>query len=202
MSSLSILIADDEALTRLDIKEMLQEAGHIVCCEANNGAEAVELARILAPDLAILDVMMPGVDGLDTAMILHSMNIPVLLLTAYSQPNFINRAEKVRVYGYLVKPITERDLLPAIQIAYARWKEMQDVRTKLENTQLELQSQKTIARARAILAEREGVSPSEAHQLLIHQAMNLRITVINLSTQIVNDAKKQYHSLRHIQKNN
>jgi len=190
MSSLSILIADDEALTRLDIKEILQGAGHIVCGEANNGAKAVELAKSLAPDLAILDVMMPGLDGLEVAKILHSMNIPVLLLTAYSQPNFINRAEKVRVYGYLVKPITERDLLPAIQIAYARWKEMQDVRAKLENTQLELQSQKLIARARAILATREGVSPSEAHQLLIHQAMDLRVTVVKRAGQIVNEATK------------
>jgi len=195
MSELSILIADDEALIRLDIKEMLQGAGHIVCGEANNGAKAVELAKSLAPDLAILDVMMPGIDGLEVAKILHSMNIPVLLLTAYSQPNFINRAEKVRVYGYLVKPITERDLLPAIQIAYARWKEMQDVRTKLENTQLELHSQKLIARARSILATREGVSPSEAHQLLIHQAMNLRITVIKRATQIIDEDKNHFKSL-------
>lgn len=190
MSELSILIADDEALIRLDIKEMLQGAGHIVCGEANNGLKAVELAKSLTPDLAILDVMMPGLDGLEVAKILHSMNIPVLLLTAYSQPNFINRAEKVRVYGYLVKPITERDLLPAIQIAYARWKEMQDVRAKLENTQLELQSQKLIARARAILATREGVSPSEAHQLLIHQAMDLRITVVKLATKIIDETTK------------
>ncbi|OLN28319.1 ANTAR domain-containing response regulator [Desulfosporosinus metallidurans] len=189
MSVLSILIADDEALTRLDLKEMLQGAGHIVCGESNNGLKAVELAKSLAPDLAILDVMMPGLDGLETAKIIHSMNIPVLLLTAYSQPNFINRAEKVSVYGYLVKPITERDLLPAIQIAYARWREMQDVRTKLENTQLELQSQKLIARARAILAAREKVSNYDAHQLLIQQAMNLRISVVNLAAQIINQAK-------------
>ena len=190
MSELSILIADDEALIRLDIKEMLQGAGHIVCGEASNGLEAVELAKTLSPDLAILDVMMPGIDGIEVAKILHSMNIPVLLLTAYSQPKFINRAEKVSVYGYLVKPITERDLLPAIQIAYARWREMQGVRAKLENTQLELQSQKLIDRARAILASREGISTYEAHQLLIHQAMDLRITVVKLAAQIVNENPK------------
>jgi len=188
MSALSILIADDEALTRLDIKEMLQGAGHIVCGEANNGAKAVELAKSLAPELAILDVMMPGLDGLEVAKILHSMNIPVLLLTAYSQPKFINRAEKVSVYGYLVKPITERDLLPAIQIAYAQWGEMQDIRVKLENSQMELQSQKIIARARAILAERNGVSDYEAHQLLIHRAMDLRITVVKLANRLVDEA--------------
>lgn len=190
MSELSILIADDEALIRLDIKEMLQGAGHIVCGEANNGLKAVELAKSLAPDLAILDVMMPGLDGLEVAKILHSMNIPVLLLTAYSQSKFINRAEKVSVYGYLVKPITEQDLLPAIQIAYARWREMQDVRSKLETTQQELQSQKLISRAKAILATREGISEYEAHQLLIHQAMNLRITVVKLAAQIVNKATR------------
>lgn len=189
MSVLSILIADDEALTRLDIKEMLQGAGHNVCGEASSGLKAVEIAKSLAPDLAILDVKMPELDGLETANIFHSMNIPVLLLTAYSQRNFINRAEKVSAYGYLVKPITERDLLPAVQIAYARWKEMQDVRIKLEITQTELKSQKLIAHARAILAEREKVSGSEAHQLLIRQAMNLRITVLKLAAQIVNSNK-------------
>ena len=190
MSELSILIADDEALIRLDIKEMLQGAGHIVCGEANNGLKAVELAKSFAPDLAILDVMMPELDGLEVAKILHSMNIPVLLLTAYSQSKFIKRAEKVSVYGYLVKPITERDLLPAIQIAYARWREMQDVRSKLETTQQELHSQKLISRAKAILATLEGISEYEAHQLLIHQAMDLRITVVKLAAQIVNKATK------------
>ena len=190
MSELSILIADDEVLIRLDIKEILQGGGHIVCGEAKNGAKAVELAKSLAPDLAILDVMMPGLDGLEAAKIIHSMNIPVLLLTAYSQPKYINRAEKVSVYGYLVKPITERDLLPAIQIAYARWREMQDIRRKLEHTQHELHSQKLIARARAILAARDGVNDYEAHQLLIHQAMNLRMTVVKLAAQIVNEATK------------
>lgn len=189
MSELSILIADDEALIRLDIKEMLQGAGHIVCGEANNGLKAVELAKSLTPDLAILDVMMPGLDGLEVAKILHSMNIPVLLLTAYSQSKFINRAEKVSVFGYLVKPITERDLLPAIQIAYARWRELHDVRSKLETTQQELRSQKLISRAKAILATNEGISEYEAHQLLIHQAMDLRITVLKLASQIVKTAK-------------
>ena len=190
MSELSILIADDEALIRLDIIEMLQGAGHIVCGEANNGAKAVELAKSFAPDLAILDVMMPGLDGLEVAKIFHLMNIPVLLLTAYSQSNFIDRAEKVSVYGYLVKPITERDLLPAIQIAYARWREMQDVRSKLETTQQELQSQKLISRAKAILATLEGISEYEAHQVLIHQAMDRRITVVKLATEIVNTVTK------------
>jgi response regulator NasT len=191
MSELSILIADDEALIRLDIKEMLEGAGHIVCGEANNGVNAVKLAKSLAPDLAILDVMMPELDGLEAAKILHTINIPVLLLTAYSQPKFINRAEKVNVYGYLVKPITERDLLPAIQIAYARWREMQEVLRKLENTKTELQSQKIIAHARSILAAQNGVNDYEAHQLLIHKAMNQRITVVKLAAQIVKAAKKE-----------
>lgn len=190
MNGLSILIADDEALIRLDIKEMLQGAGYIVCGEANNGTKAVELAKLLTPDLAILDVMMPGLDGLEVAKILHSMNIPVILLTAYSQAKFISRAEKVSVYGYLIKPITERDLLPAIQIAYARWREMQVLSSKLEVTQQALQSQKLISRAKALLASREGISEYDAHQLLIHQAMDQRITVVNLATKILNSDLK------------
>jgi response regulator NasT len=131
----------------MDLKEMLEGAGYYVCGEANNGTKAVELAKQLMPDIAILDIKMPGLDGLEVAKILHSMNIPVILLTAYSQQNFINRAEKVAVYSYLIKPITERELLPAVQLAYARWKEMQNVQQELKDTQNTLKYQKIIRRA-------------------------------------------------------
>jgi len=99
MDPLSILIADDEEITLMDIKEMLQDEGYIVCGAANSGKEAISLAKKLSPDLAIVDVNMPEPDGIEVAKMLYSMNIPVLLLTAYSQPNYINRAEKVHVYA-------------------------------------------------------------------------------------------------------
>lgn len=189
MRPLSILIAEDEPLVRLDLKEMLEGAGYIVCGEANNGKKAVELADKLSPDLAILDVKMPGLDGFEVAKILQSRNIPVLFLTAYNQVNFINRAEKVGVYGYLVKPISEGDLLPAVQIAYARWKEMQSVQTKLAKTQEQLKGQKVIAHAKAILAVQKGIKEYDAHKLLLQQAMNSQVSLVEMASRIVAEAK-------------
>lgn len=194
MEKLSILIAEDEPLTRMDLKEMLEGAGYDVCGEANNGQKAIELAQQLMPDLAILDIKMPDLDGLDTAKALHSMNIPVIILTAYSQQNLINRAEKVNVYSYLIKPVTERELLPAVQLAYARWKEMQTVQKKLKHTEDKLKFQKIIAHARSILAAQNGISDYEAHQQLIKEAMNLRISLGERAVQIIRAAKKDHSS--------
>jgi len=190
MDPLSILIADDEQLTLMDIKEMLQSEGYIVCGEASSGNEAIKLAKELSPDLAILDVNMPDPDGIEVAKMLYSMNIPVLLLTAYSQPNYINRAEKVHVYAYVVKPFTERELLPAIKIAYARWKEMQQLRQELLDTKTQLENQKVIAHARNILASRHKVSIQEAHHLLIQQAMYARITLADEAKRVIKESGK------------
>ena len=185
MNKLSVLIAEDEVLTRLDIKEILEEAGHSVCAETNNGLEAVELAKKQCPDLALIDIMIPGLQGLEVAKMLHVLNIPVLIVTAYSQPQYINRAEKVAVFGYLIKPIREQDLLPAIQIAYGRWKEIHDMKVRLENANNKLESQKIIAHAKALIANRNGISEYDAHQQLIREAMNQRVPVITIATSVI-----------------
>lgn len=189
MVPLSILIADDEELTLMDLKEMLQDEGYIVST-ANSGREAIEMAKKLSPDFAILDVNMPGPDGIEVAKMLHSMNIPVLLLTAYSQKNYINRAEKVRVYAYVVKPFTERELLPAIKIAYARWKEMQQVRQELLDTKTQLENQKVISHARSIIAAQQKITVKEAHHILIQEAMCLRITLVEKAKRIIDEDKR------------
>jgi len=191
MEKLSILIAEDEPLTRMDLKEMLEETGYFVCGEANNGNKAVDLAKQLMPDIAIFDIKMPGLDGLEAAKILHSMKIPVILLIAYSQQNFINRAEKVAVYSYLIKPITERELLPAVQLTYARWKEMQNVQQELKDTQNKLKYQKIIRHAQAILAQQNNISDYQAYQQLVHEAMSLRVTLAERAGQIVRLAKRE-----------
>lgn len=185
MKSLSILLAEDQALIRMDLKEMLEAAGHYVCANTNNGLKAVELAKQLSPDLTILDIKMPGLDGLEAAHVMHSLNIPVIILTAYSQPNFINRAEKVHVYNYLVKPIAEKDLLPAVQIAYSRWKAMQDVQEKLEHAKNSLESQKKIALARSLLAKEMRISEYEAHDHLVKTAMNSRQTLAEVAQEVI-----------------
>ncbi len=185
MNKLSILVAEDEVLTRLDIKEMIEEAGHIVCGEASNGSVAIEMAKEKNPDLAIIDIMMPGLQGLEVAKMLNVMNIPVIILTAYSQQKYINRAEKVAVFGYLIKPIKEQDLLPAIQIAYGRWKEMQNIKTELENVNNKLQAQKIISRAKALLACYNGISEFDAHQKLMQEAMNQRVPILNVAMVVI-----------------
>src|SRR5262249_20337025 len=119
---LRIVIADDEPIIRLDLKKMLEDTGFDVVSEAGDGAKAVEAARTLNPDIVILDIKMPNMDGIDAAKVINEEKIaPVLLLTAYSQVDLVKRAKEAGVYSYLVKPFKEADLLPAIEIAMSRW---------------------------------------------------------------------------------
>ena len=185
MKSLAILVAEDEALTRLDIRGMLERAGHVICGECGNGRKAVELARQLSPDLALLDIMMPELDGIETAKILHGMNIPAVMLTAYSQPHIINRAENVHVCGYLVKPVSEQNLHATIRIAHARWREMQHVRRELAETREQLEQQKVLARAKTILVGKNRLSEQAAHQQMIREAMDLRIPLVELARRLI-----------------
>jgi len=185
MKSLAILVAEDEALTRSDIRGMLERAGHVVCGECDNGRKAIELAHQLSPDLALLDIMMPELDGIETAKVLHGMNIPAVMLTAYSQPHIINRAENVHVCGYLVKPVSEQNLQATIRIAYARWLEMQHVRRELAETREQLEHQKLIARAKTILVGRGHLSEQAAHQQMIREAMDLRIPLVELARRLL-----------------
>ena len=185
MKSLAILVAEDETLTRLDIRGMLERAGHVICGECGNGRKAVELARQLSPDLALLDIMMPELDGIETAKILHGMNIPAVMLTAYSQPHIINRAENVHVCGYLVKPVSEQNLQATLRIAHARWREMQHVRRELAETREQLEQQKVIARAKTILVGKNRLSEQAAHQQMIREAMDLRIPLVELARRLI-----------------
>ena len=126
---LRILVAEDETIIRLDLRGLLERAGFDVCAEARDGVEAVELARSSQPDLAIMDVKMPRLDGIDAARsILDERPIPIVMLTAYGQEELVARAVEAGVFGYLVKPFREQDLLPAIQAARARFEELQAVR--------------------------------------------------------------------------
>ena len=124
MEKLKVLLADDEALIRLDVREMLTDAGHTVVAEAKNGDEAIKLVRELKPDFVIMDVKMPGSDGINASkVIVEEQLAPVLLLTAYSQDDIVSKANSAGVLAYLVKPIREEQLFPAMEIAYSRFKE-------------------------------------------------------------------------------
>src|SRR5947209_14043229 len=158
-----ILVAEDETIIRLDLKDLLERAGHEICAEARDGEEAVELARSEQPDLAIMDVKMPKLDGIDAARrILEERPIPIVMLTAYGQAEVVSRAVEAGVYGYLVKPFREQDRLPAIQSARAGHDEMQVLREEAESLADALAARKAIERAKGLLMEKEGLSEADA----------------------------------------
>jgi AmiR/NasT family two-component response regulator len=158
-----ILVAEDETLIRLDLKEILERAGFDVCAEARDGEEADALARDAEPDLAILDVNMPRLDGIEAARrILDERPIPIVMLTAYGHDELVSRAVEAGVFGYLVKPFRESDLLPAIKAARARHAELAALREEAESLAEALATRKVVERAKGLLMEREGLSEEDA----------------------------------------
>jgi len=162
-----ILIAEDETIIRLDLRDLLERAGFEVCAEARDGDEAVALARSEKPDLAIMDVKMAGLDGIEAARrILEDQQIPIVMLTAYGQDELVSRAVEAGVFGYLVKPFREQDLLPAIQAARARHAELQALREEAESLADALAARKVIERAKGLLMEKEKLTEDEAFSRL------------------------------------
>jgi AmiR/NasT family two-component response regulator len=160
---LRILVAEDETIIRLDLKETLERAGFEVCGEARDGEEAVELAREEKPDLAVLDVKMPRHDGIEAARrILAERPIPIVMLTAYGHDELVARAVEAGVFAYLVKPFRESDLLPAIQTAKARYAELEALREEAESLAEALATRKVVERAKGLLMEQEGLSEQDA----------------------------------------
>ena len=158
-----ILVAEDETIIRLDLVAMLGRAGLDVCAEARDGVEAVELARVHEPDLAIMDVKMPRLDGIEAARrILDERPIPIVMVTAYGERELVARAVEAGVFGYLVKPFRENDLLPAIATATARHEELRALREEADSLAEALEARKAIERAKGILMQREGLSEDEA----------------------------------------
>jgi two-component system, response regulator PdtaR len=158
-----ILVAEDETIIRLDLRALLERAGFEVCAEARDGEEAVALARSERPDVAVLDVKMPKLDGIEAARaIMDERPIPIVMLTAYGQDELVSRAVEVGVFGYLVKPFRESDLLPAIHTARARHRELVELREETESLAAALAARKTIERAKGLLMEREGLSEEDA----------------------------------------
>lgn len=184
--SLNILIADDEALIRLDLKEMLTDAGHNVLAEADNGQEALELARKYKPELIIMDVKMPVMDGLQAAEILNEENIaPIILLTAYSQPDIVQQATQAGVIAYLVKPVREEQLFPAIQIAVDRFRDFQQLNKELDDLKESLEVRKLVDKAKGILMAAHGMTEQEAYRKLQQFSMAKRISLKKLAESVI-----------------
>jgi response regulator NasT len=160
---MKVLIAEDETLIRLDLKGMLENAGLEVCGEAKNGVEAVELAATTAPDVAVLDVKMPRLDGIEAARkILDKRPMPIVLVSAFTEQSLVRRAAEAGVYGYLAKPFREEDLLPAIATARARFDQLAAVREEAESLSEALAARKLIERAKGLLMESQGLNEQDA----------------------------------------
>ena len=192
MKKLKILLADDEAILRLDLREMLTDAGHEVIGEAANGEEAVKLARELKPEFVIMDVKMPIMDGLTAAKLIAADNIaPVLLLTAYSQQDIVEKASEAGVIAYLVKPIREEQLFPAMEIAQKRFMEMQKLNAELAQLKDSLETRKLLDRAKGILMAAHGMTEQEAYRKMQQFSMAKRISLKVLAESIIAAAAKR-----------
>ncbi len=192
LKKLRILLADDEAILRLDLREMLTEVGYEIAGEAVNGEEAVNMTRSLKPDFIIMDVKMPGMDGISAAEIIAAENIaPVLLLTAYSQQDIVDKAKNAGVIGYLVKPVREEQLFPAMEIAVSRFAEIQTLNKEVGNLKESLETRRLLDRAKGILMTVHGMTEQEAYRKMQQYSMSKRITLKELAERIIVADKKR-----------
>ncbi len=175
MERTRIIIADDESIVRTDLKEMLTSMGYLVVGEAGDGQSAVKLARDLKPDVMLMDVKMPKMDGIEAAKILTEEQIaPVVLLTAFGQKELVERAKEAGVVGYLVKPFRETDLMPAIEVALSRFNEFKAVHQEVEDLHNALETRKSVDRAKGILMDTQAMDESEAFRKIQKMSMNTR----------------------------
>ena len=175
MDRTRVIIADDESLIRMDLREMLLNLDYLIVGEVGDGRSAVNLARELKPDVVIMDIKMPDMDGIDAAKILTEERIaPVILLTAYSQKDLVERAKEAGVVGYMVKPFREADLVPAIEVALARFKEFEALHKEVDDLQLALETRKLVDRAKGILMDTQGLNEAEAFRKIQKMSMNTR----------------------------
>ena len=175
MNPIRIVVADDESIIRMDLREMLTGLGYLVVGEAGDGQTAVNVAREVRPDLLIMDVKMPELDGIAATRILTEERIaPVLLLTAFSQQDLIQRAKEAGVVGYIVKPFREAELVPAIEVALARFGEFRAVEREAADLRETLETRKLIERAKGVLMETGGLKEADAFRKIQKLSMNTR----------------------------
>ena len=179
-----ILVAEDETLIRMDLVEMLREAGYDVIAEATTGSEAIAFAEELRPDLAILDVKMPVLDGISAAEKIISIS-PVLMLTAFSQRDLVERARDAGAMAYVVKPFTMDDLMPAIEIAISRHQQMRSLAEEVADLHERLETRKVIDRAKGILMKALNLSEPEAFSWIQRTAMDRRITMKEVAEAVI-----------------
>ena len=183
--TIRVIIAEDEALIRLDLKEMLEEEGYSVVAEVGDGQQAVDRAAELRPDLVILDIQMPVLDGLSAAERIASARLaPVIVLTAFSQRELVERARDAGAMAYLVKPFSKNDLVPAIEVARARFQEMTALDAEVGDLRERLEARKVVEQAKGRLMAERGLTEAEAFRFIQRTAMNERTSMKALAQAI------------------
>ena len=189
---LRILIADDEAVIRLGLRAMLEDQGYQVVGEASDGRRALDLVQKLHPDLVFLDIKMPGVDGLQAARsLLAGRTVPVIILTAYADRAFLDQAKEAGALAYLVKPVRESDLAPAVEMALARFREIQGLRQEIGDLEDTLEARKLVERAKGVLMRREGLDEASAFARLQKQARDSRMTMKEIAEGILAESERR-----------
>ncbi|OKL52503.1 response regulator [Buchananella hordeovulneris] len=187
-----VVVAEDEALIRVDIVEILEAAGYEVVGEATNGEEAVSLVDELAPDLVVMDVKMPGMDGITAAdRILKDNACAVVMLTAFSQKELVERARDVGAMAYVTKPFTEADLLPALEIAYARYQEIVALEDEIADMQDRFETRKRVDRARGLLMTEMNLTEAEAFRWIQKTSMDRRLTMREVADAVIEQIGKK-----------
>lgn len=183
-----IVIADDEALICMDLREMLEEAEHTVVGVGSDGVEALDLVKEKKPDLVILDVKMPRLDGIQTAkMIAHDNAAPVVLLTAFGDEDIIEKAKKSMVFGYVMKPVDERNLFPAIQIAVSQFRQKSEIVNRVKDMEREFAARKIIDRAKGLLMDYYHISEEDAYRRMQQTSMKRGIALADVAQKIVKE---------------
>jgi two-component system, response regulator PdtaR len=181
-----VVIAEDEAIVRLDLKEILEEEGYDVVGETGRGDEAVKLVRELEPDLAILDIKMPGMDGLAAAREISSAQTSaVLILTAFSQRNLIEEARDAGALAYLIKPFQRSELVPAIEVALGRFQEMKALRDEVQGLEDQLETRRKVDRAKGILMDEHSMKENDAFSFIQKTAMQQRVTMKSIAEKVI-----------------
>ena len=182
-----VVIAEDEAIVRLDLKEILEGEGYEVVGETGRGDEAVKLVQELKPDLAILDIKMPGMDGLAAAQqITSDQQAAVLILTAFSQRDLIEKARDAGVLSYLIKPFQQSELIPAIEVAIGRFQEMKALREEVHGLEEQIEARRAIDRAKGILMDEHGLKENDAFKFVRSTAMRERVTMKVIAERVIN----------------
>jgi response regulator NasT len=185
--STRIVIAEDEAIIRLDLRETLEEEGYLVVADTGRGDDAIELVRQHKPDVAIFDIKMPGLDGLDAARVVSAEKIcPVVMLTAFSQREVIEQARDAGALAYLVKPFQKTDLVPAIELAIGRFREMLTLSGERDALGEQLELRKLLDRAKGLLIDKYSMTEQSAFDFIQKNAMSTRAKMVDVANQILN----------------